>query len=68
MAGSTAGQFLVGDHVTVADLCLVPQIYNARRFDIDLTPFPILSRVEAVCADLPAFQAAHPSQQPDAVI
>jgi maleylpyruvate isomerase len=68
MAGDTAGHFLVGDQVSVADLCLVPQIYNARRFELDLTAFPILSRVEAACAEHPAFQRAHPSQQPDAAV
>lgn len=66
MAEATAGRFVVGDEVTVADLCLVPQLYNARRFDLDLSPFPTLTRVEAACAVLPAFQAAHPDRQPDA--
>jgi maleylpyruvate isomerase len=44
----------------------VPQLYAARRYAVDLTPFPTLTRVEAACAALPAFQAAHADAQPDA--
>ena len=62
----TASTFLVGDSPTLADICLVPQLYNARRFGADVTPFPTLLRVEAACNALPAFQAAHPDVQPDA--
>jgi maleylpyruvate isomerase len=62
----TAGTFLVGDSPTLADICLVPQLYNARRFGVDVTPFPTLLRVEKACEALPAFQAAHPDVQPDA--
>lgn len=62
----TAGQFLVGDSPTLADICLVPQLYNARRYGADVAPFPTLLRVEAACTALPAFQAAHPDVQPDA--
>lgn len=61
-----AGRFCVGDQVTLADICLVPQVFNARRFGIDLTPFPIILRVEAEAAALPAFAAAEPARQPDA--
>lgn len=63
----TAGTYCVGDSVSFADLCLVPQLYGARRFGVDLTPFPTLTRIEAACNALPAFQAAHPDRQPDAV-
>jgi maleylpyruvate isomerase len=66
-AAETAGAFLVGDSVSVADVCLVPQLYGARRYKIDLAAYPILSRVEATCSALPAFQAAHADRQPDAV-
>lgn len=66
LAGKTAGVYMVGDELTLADLLLVPQLYNGRRFSVDLTPFPTLLRVEATCEALPAFQAAHPSQQVDA--
>lgn len=67
VARESAGRFCVGDEPSVADICLVPQLYNARRFGVDLEPFPTLRRVEAACAELPAFQAAHPDRQPDAV-
>jgi len=63
----TAGRFSVGDAPSFADCCLVPQLYAARRWKIDLAPFPTLTRVEAACETLPAFQAAHPDRQPDAV-
>jgi len=66
LARQTAGTYLVGDAVTLADACLVPQLYNARRFKVDLEPFPTLLRVEQACEQLPAFKAAHPSAQPDA--
>jgi maleylpyruvate isomerase len=63
----TAGRFSVGDAPSFADCCLVPQLYAVRRWKFDLTPFPILTRIEAACEALPAFQAAHPDRQPDAV-
>jgi len=65
-AAPLAGAFLVGDAVSLADVCLVPQLYNARRFGVSLDAFPTLTRVEAACLALPAFQAAHPDRQPDA--
>ena len=49
-----------------ADICLVPQLYNARRCDMDLTPYGRLTRIEAACLALPAFDAARPENQPDA--
>ena len=61
-----AGKFLVGDEVTVADICLVPQLFGARRFGVDLTPFPTLTRVEQACEALEAFAKARPERQPDA--
>ncbi|NMO20679.1 maleylacetoacetate isomerase [Pyxidicoccus fallax] len=61
-----AGRYSVGDEVSFADICLVPQLYGARRFGVDLTPYPTLLRIEAACNELPAFQAAHPDRQPDA--
>ena len=64
--GEVAGTYSVGDEVSFADVCLVPQLYNARRFELDLSGFPTLVRVEAACQALPAFQAAHPDRQPDA--
>jgi maleylpyruvate isomerase len=62
----SAGRFAVGDNVTIADACIVPQLYFARRFSIDLGPYPTLTRIDAACAELPAFQRAHATAQPDA--
>ncbi|MFP2929201.1 maleylacetoacetate isomerase [Pyxidicoccus sp. 3LG] len=62
----TAGRYCIGDEVSLADICLVPQLYGARRFGVDLTPYPTVLRIEAACNELPAFQAAHPDRQPDA--
>ena len=64
-AASTAGRFLVGDAVSVADVFLVPQLYNARRFGLNIEPYPLLTRVDAACGELPAFHAAHADRQPD---
>jgi len=61
-----SGPFLCGAEVTMADLVLVPQIYNARRFRCDLAPYPRLLAADAACAALPAFIAALPENQPDA--
>jgi maleylpyruvate isomerase len=59
------GRFCFGDAPTMADCCLVPQLFNARRFGLDLAPFPTLLAIDAACQDLPAFQLAHPARQPD---
>jgi maleylpyruvate isomerase len=61
-----AGKFCMGDAVSLPDLYLVPQLYGARRFKVDLAPFPTLTRIEALLAEHPAFVAAHPDRQPDA--
>ncbi|CAJ1351902.1 unnamed protein product, partial [Effrenium voratum] len=60
------GRYAVGDLPSIADVCIVPQLYNARRFELDMTQFPSLLAVEANCAQLPAFAAAAPEKQPDA--
>lgn len=66
LAEPRAGAFLFGDRVTLADIYLVPQLYNARRFAVPLEPFPALLRAEASAQALPAFDAARPERQPDA--
>jgi maleylpyruvate isomerase len=58
--------FCFGDRPTLADCCLIPQIYNARRFAVALDAFPALRAVEANCAMLDAFASARPESQPDA--
>jgi len=60
------GTFCHGGAPTLADICLVPQLANARRVDLDLAPYPTLLRIEAACAALPAFANAAPLRQPDA--
>lgn len=60
------GVYSHGDAPTLADCCLVPQVFNAQRFEVDTAPYPTVMRINAACAALPAFQRAHPSQQPDA--
>ncbi len=60
MAAPRAGRFLFGDTVTLADICLVPQLYNARRFDVPLGDCPTLLRADQSAAALEAFAAAHP--------
>nr|WP_294864411.1 maleylacetoacetate isomerase [uncultured Pseudogulbenkiania sp.] len=65
LLADTAGSYCVGDNVTLADVCLVPQLFNARRFAVDLAPYPRLVAVGEVLERLPAFAAAHPSRQPD---
>ncbi|HEY0310088.1 MAG TPA: maleylacetoacetate isomerase [Luteimonas sp.] len=62
----STGAYCDGDVPTLADCCLVPQVYNARRFGLDLTPYPTLVRIEQACLELPEFQAARPEAQPDA--
>lgn len=64
MAGDSA--FLSGDAPGLADICLVPQMYNARRFNTDLGPYPRLVDIDAACRALPAFDKAAPENQPDA--
>ncbi len=62
MIGKADGAFSFGDAPTMADLCLVPQVYNARRWSVELTAFKRIVDIDAGCADLPAFQAAHPDR------
>jgi len=62
----SAGRYCFGDALTIADVFLVPQVYNARRYDCDLAPFPTLVRVADALHALPAFARAAPDLQPDA--
>lgn len=63
---ASAGQYCFGDVPTLADVCLLPQVFNARRFAVDMAPYPLLAAIADRLGALPAFAAAHPSQQPDA--
>ena len=60
------GLFCHGDSPTMADCCLVPQVFNAQRFQVDMAPYPTVRRIAAHCDSLAPFQAAHPAQQADA--
>jgi len=60
------GKFSHGDAPTMADCCLVPQVFNARRYEFDPKPYPAIMRVFDACMKLDAFERAQPSQQPDA--
>jgi maleylpyruvate isomerase len=60
------GPYACGGAVTVADLCLVPQVYNARRLNVPLDKFPKIVAIDAACLALPAFDRARPENQPDA--
>ncbi|XP_018047360.1 PREDICTED: probable maleylacetoacetate isomerase 2 [Atta colombica] len=62
---SSAGKYCVGDEITLADCCLVPQIYNARKFHVDLKPFSTILRVDRHLEHHPAFTTTHPNNQPD---
>ncbi|HEU4856471.1 MAG TPA: maleylacetoacetate isomerase [Rhodanobacteraceae bacterium] len=65
-ARDNPGKFCEGDAPTLADCCLVPQVYNARRFGVPLDPYPILVGIDAACARLDAFKRAAPEAQADA--
>lgn len=62
----SAGTFCVGDEVSIADVCLIPQVYNANRFDCPMDDYPTISRLNAACLKLDAFARAAPHRQPDA--
>ncbi|MDQ3075108.1 MAG: maleylacetoacetate isomerase [Pseudomonadota bacterium] len=63
LAAPRAGAWLFGDTPTLADICLIPQLYNARRFAVPLDRFPTLCRADETAAANPAFAAAHPDRQ-----
>lgn len=64
----TAGCYCFEDQVTVADICLVPQVYNATRFNVDMSAYPYINRAVDNCSKLAAFQAALPENQHDALL
>jgi maleylacetoacetate isomerase/maleylpyruvate isomerase len=59
--------FAFGETPTIADCCLIPQVYSANRYEVDLSPYPAIRAVNERALAHPAFQAAHPTKQPDAV-
>lgn len=63
--GQSNGQFCFGTQATFADCCLIPQVYNAKRFKVDLSGFPKIESIYQHCMALPAFHQAAPEQQPD---
>jgi maleylacetoacetate isomerase/maleylpyruvate isomerase len=66
MVAAHGAGFAFGSAPTLADCCLVPQLYSAERYEVDVSAYPALRAVGAACAAHPAFQAAHPDRQPDA--
>lgn len=62
----STGEFCEGDEPTMADVCLVPQVYNARRWSVDMSPFPLIQRIADTCMKLDEFVRAAPENQPDA--
>lgn len=66
VTAETAGKFSIGDSLSLPDIVLIPELHFARRFSIPLDAYPTLTRIEAACADLPAFVRAHADRQPDA--
>uniref|UniRef100_A0A3P9CZI7 maleylacetoacetate isomerase n=1 Tax=Maylandia zebra TaxID=106582 RepID=A0A3P9CZI7_9CICH len=61
----TAGKYCVGDEISMADICLVPQVYNAERFKVDVGKYPTIKRLNEALLEIEAFQVSHPSRQPD---
>jgi len=67
MVAEHGAGYAFGETPTLADCCLVPQVYNAARFAVDMTPFPAIAAAAARAAEHPAIAAAHPNNQPDAI-
>ena len=59
------GECCHGNSPTLADICLIPQVFNARRFDVDMSAYPTISRIDNFCQHYPAFILAHPDKQVD---
>jgi maleylpyruvate isomerase len=65
-AQNRAGSYCLGERVTMADVCLAPQVFNAQRFNCDLAPYPTVMAIFERCMKLPAFSETQPSKQADA--
>ena len=61
-----AGRFCFGDTPTLADICLVPQVFNAQRFNVDVSRYPAIAKIYEACMEMEAFRKAEPKSQPDA--
>jgi glutathione S-transferase len=62
LGDGASGRFCHGDAPTLADVCLVPQVFNARRFAVDLGPYPRIVEIDAACREMPGFQGAAPDR------
>lgn len=67
LVAAHGGRFAFGDAPTIADCCLVPQVYGAHRWGLDMAPWPAVAAAARRADEHPAFQAAHPNNQPDAI-
>ncbi|EGC37212.1 hypothetical protein DICPUDRAFT_54156 [Dictyostelium purpureum] len=61
-----SGKYCVGDEISFADLCIPAQVYNAHRFNLDMTPYPNIARINETLSSIPEFKSAEPLNQPDA--
>ena len=68
IAENNLSPFAIGRDLTAVELFIIPQIYNARRFNVNLKSFPRLLQIENLCQNLPAFQKSHPDAQPDSPV
>lgn len=59
------GKYCFGDQITLADVCLIPQVFNAHRYKVDLAPYPTIVRIAKALETHPAFVKGHPHNQPD---
>ena len=64
----TSETYSIGKSITLADACLVPQVGNAKRFEVDLFPYPNIKRISDTLSSIESFKKAHPDSQPDAVV
>ena len=65
LVSKSGGKYCVGDQITMADCCLIPQVYNANRFKVDMKQFPNINRIVQNLEQVKAFVRAHPDNQPD---